>query len=116
FMVAALTLGHLDEHPFVRQGKRETRIVLTDPADAQKPFDLEVEVDRGIATYVYPLPEASADAFVADSHRGWGEAQNVNSRPAYIEIAATPSATLTVKQGEAEVGRVRWRDVEEQGV
>src|SRR5262249_41442314 len=99
FIVAALTLGHLDEQPFVRAGKRETRIVLTDPTDAQKPFDLDVDVDRGVATYVHPLPEAAADEFIADTHRGWGEAQNAKSSPAYVEIAAIPSAMVTVKQG-----------------
>ena len=63
FIVAAITLGTVDEHPFVREGKRETRIILTHPEDAEKPFDLEVEVDRGLARYTHPLPEASAEAF-----------------------------------------------------
>jgi hypothetical protein len=115
FIVAAVTLGLLDEPPFVREGARATRIVLSDPADAQKPFDLDVQVDRGVATYAYPLPEASADEFIADTHRGWGEAQNAKSSPAYVEIAAIPSATVTLKQGDAELGRVRWGDVSEHG-
>ena len=116
FIIAAITLGYLDEHPFVRQGRRETRIILTNPEDAEKPFDLDVEVDRGLATYVHPLPEASADAFVNDSFKGWGEAQNPKSSPAYTEIAALPSATITVKQGGEEVGKVKWGDVEQKGV
>ena len=115
FVIGGITLGHIDEHPFVRQGRRETRITLTDPADAEKPFDLDVEVDRGLATYVHALPEASADEFVDDSFKGWGEAQNPKSSPAYTEIAALPSATVTVKQGEEEVGQVKWGDVQEKG-
>ncbi|MDE0503836.1 MAG: hypothetical protein OXI86_07130, partial [Candidatus Poribacteria bacterium] len=115
FIVAAITLGHADEHPFVRQGRREARITLTNPEDAEKPFDLDVEVDRGLATYVHALPVASAEEFADDSFKGWGEAQNPKSSPAYTEIAALPSATVTVKQGEEEVGKVNWGDVQEKG-
>jgi hypothetical protein len=116
FIVAAITLGNADEHPFVRQGKRETRIILTRPEDAKKPFDLDVEVDRGLARYTHPLPEASTDAFINDSFRGWGEPPNSKSSPAYTEISALPSATVTIKQGMEKLGAVRWGDVEEKGV
>ena len=70
----------------------------------------------GTATYVHPLPEASADDFVDDDFAGWGEAQNPKSSPAYVEVAAIPSATVTVKQGEDKVGEVRWGDVEQKKV
>ena len=33
----------------------------------------------------------------------------------YASIAAMPSATVTVRQGGAELGRVRWGDVERDG-
>ena len=115
FIIAGITLGHLDEHPFARQGRRPVRIVLTDPADAEKPFDVDVGVDRGDTTYVHALPEASADEFLNDSFKGWGEEQNAGSSPLYAEISATPSATLTVSQGGDEVGRVNWGEVEEKG-
>ena len=115
FAIGGVTLGHVDEHPFVRQGRREARIVLTGDEDAAKPFDLSVEVDRGIANYTHPLPESQADEFLSDPHKGWGESQNAKSSPAYVEIAAIPSATVTVKQGEEEVGAVSWREVEESG-
>ncbi len=64
---------------------------------------------------MHALPEASADEFAGDSFKGWGEAQNPKSSPAYTEIAALPSATVTVKQGEEEVGKVNWGDVQEKG-
>ena len=115
FIVAALTLSHLDEEPFPRQRRREARIVLTDPADAEKPFDVDVDVDRGSATYVHPLPEASAEEFIEDTHKGWGEEQNVGSSPAYVEISATPSATVTVKSGSGPVGKVNWGEVQGKG-
>ena len=115
FVVAAVTLGHVDEHPFTREGRRPARIVLTDPKDAQKPFDLDVEVDRGDTTYVHPLPEASTEEFLDDSIKGWGQEQNPNSSPAYVEVSAVPSATMTVKQDGEEVGKVKWGEVEEKG-
>ena len=116
FIIAAITLGHLDEHPFAREGRRPARIVLTDPSDAKKPFDLDVEVDRGDTTYVHPLPQASAEEYVKDSYRGWGEEQNGRSSPAYVEVSAVPSATVRVKQGGEEIGEVNWGEVEEKGL
>ena len=94
----------------------EARITLSDPKDGEAPFDLDVAVDRGVATYVHPLPGASADEFVQDAFKGWGEEQNTKASPAYVEVAAIPSATVTVKQGEKELGAVRWGDVEAKGV
>ena len=116
FIIAGLTVSQANEHPFVRQGKREARLTLTDPEDAEKPFDLRVDVDRGVASYVHPLPEASADDFVDDDFAGWGETQNPKSSPAYVEVAAIPSATLSVKRGEETVGEVKWGDVEQKKV
>ena len=115
FIVAGVTTGHVDEHPFPRQGRREVKLTLTDPDAARRPFDLDAKVDRGIATYVHPLPAADAGSFVGDRYAGWGEAQNPASSPAYTEIAATPSATVTVEQGGSALGRVRWGDVEQRG-
>src|SRR5439155_23617435 len=54
------------------------------------------------------LPASSAEDFLQDSFAGWGEAQNPHSSPAYVEVAAIPSATLSVKRGEEIVGAVRW--------
>ena len=115
FIIAGITTGHVDEFPFPRQGRREVKVTLTDPEAARRPFDLDVKVDRGIATYAHPLPEADAGSFAGDRYAGWGEAQNPASSPAYTEIAATPSATVTVEQGGSAVGRVRWGDVERRG-
>ena len=115
FLLAGITLGHLDEHPFNRQGRREARIVLTNPDDAAKPFGMEVEVDRGVATYAQPLPVASDEEFVNDPFRGWGETPNPGSSPAYVEVAGTPSATLKVTLDEKEIGSVRWGEVETKG-
>ena len=80
FVVAAITLGQLDEDPFTRDGKKPARIIITDPSEANQPFDMEVSVDRGFNTYVHPLPTNSPDEFLQDDFKGWGQQQNVTSR------------------------------------
>ncbi|HEV7215992.1 MAG TPA: CehA/McbA family metallohydrolase, partial [Chloroflexota bacterium] len=59
--------------------------------------------------------ESLAD-FLQDPLRGWGEAANDQNSPAYVEIAATPSATVTIRSGEETLGSVRWGELEQQGV
>jgi len=120
FLVAAVTLGLTDEEPFVRDGSVPVRIDLKRSDLAARPLEasapsLQLAVDRGIASYVYQLPERSADEFLIDPFAGWGEAQNRTSRPAYAEVAAIPSATVTVGFGEETVDAVRWGDVLDNG-
>ena len=115
FILAAITLGHLDEDPIPRRATREVKITLPQKEDVQKPFRMAVEVDRGIATYPYPLPEKSADEFLGDDFKGWGESQNDKSSPAYVEVAATPSATVTIKNHDETLGEVKWGKLEEKG-
>ena len=115
FMIAAITLGQLDEHPFVRQRRRPVKVTL-DGETADEPFDVDVEVDRGVATYAFALPEASDEEFLADSFKGWGEEQNEKASPSYVEVAGIPSATVTVKQDGLEVAEAEWGEVEEKRV
>ena len=115
FILAALTLGHLDEDPIPRRATRDVMITLPQEEDAAKPFRMEVEVDRGVATYPYPLPEKSADEFLNDERKGWGEPQSNNSSPAHVEVVATPSATVTVKNHDETLGAVKWGELEEKG-
>jgi hypothetical protein len=115
FIVAAISLGHSAEFPCNRNAKREVKIVLPKKADAQKPFALEVEVDRGVATFPYALPEKSAGEFLKNSTKGFGEAQNTKSSPVFVEIAATDSATVTVKQDGKKLGAANWDELQEKG-
>ena len=101
FVVAGITISDVDEHPFVRAPARPVRLVTQDGRDGV----LDIEVDRGVATYPQPLPGE-------DDRAGWGAAEG---RPAYASIAALPSAKVTVRQGGTELGRVRWGDVERDG-
>ncbi|MBZ0286017.1 MAG: hypothetical protein K8I30_00275, partial [Anaerolineae bacterium] len=111
FLVAAVTLGQVDEEPFYRQGSRPIKITLTD----DRISSLDVEVDRGVATYAHPLPAQPADAFLSDDLKGCGEARNPRSSPAYVEIAAIPSARVTVKADGAEIGHANWGELENAG-
>lgn len=115
FIIAAITLGHLDEEPVPRHPNREVKITLPKPEDAEKPFDMEVNVDRGTATYPYSLPENPSDGFIDDDFKGWGETQNSKSSPAYTEISATPSATVEIKNNDETLGSVNWGEVQEKG-
>ena len=114
-VIGGITVGHVDEHPFARQGRRPVRIDLIDPDAADSPFDLEVSVDRGDATYPYALPEQSTDDFVEDGFKGWGEAQNTESSPSYVEVSAVPSATVSIKQDGQAVADVNWGDLQDKG-
>lgn len=113
--VAGVTLSHLEEWPFPREGREAVKIELPESELADHRFNLSVEVDRGVATYPYPLPTAEPEAFLEDPQGGWGEAANQKNSPAYVEIAATPSATVTVKAGEEEIGTARWSELRTKG-
>ncbi len=116
FIVAAITLGYLDEDPIPRRPNREVKITLPQAEDADKPFDMEVNVDRGTATYPYPLPENSSEEFINDDFKGWGEFQNNKSSPAYVEVSATPSATVEVKNRGEVLGAVNWGELQKKRV
>src|SRR6266702_2645802 len=116
FLVAGITMGHCDEYPFVRSGARPLKMTITDPVASARPFDLAVAVDRGVTTFPYPLPRQSPDKFLVDPLAGWGEELNVQSSPASVEIAALPSATVTVTQGSDVLGMARWGEIEEKKV
>ena len=115
FILAGVTLGHVDEHPFSRAARRPVRVDLKDAEKADKPFDLDVTIDRGERTYTHPLPEQPSDEFLADPYKGFGEVQNPKSSPAYVELSGVPSATVEVIQEGETIDAVNWGDVESQG-
>ena len=71
FLVAGITLGQAEEHPFVRTPSRPVRLVVTDPDLAGRDDVLDVEVDRGVPTYPQPLPTDEDDrpGYGAATHR-----------------------------------------------
>ncbi len=128
FFIGGITLGHADEEPFARDPMRPVRIELLRPEDAERECSggdpriasenegcLEVEVDRGFAGYVHSLPSSTADEFIDDTHKGWGETNNRKNSPAYVEVTATPSATLSVRQNGEELAAVNWGKLQSEG-
>ena len=113
FIVAGVTLGYLDEHPFSRTGRRPVKVTLKEDADAEKAFDVEVTIDRGEATYTHSLPEQSSREFLESNYKGWGEPQNQESSPSYVELSGTSSATVTVNQGGNKIDSVSWGVIED---
>lgn len=110
FILAAITASTAAEEPFPRPDPRYVVIGLRGPR-AARPFGLSVEVDRGTATYAYPLL-AAADPFLESELHGWGEPVNVASARAYAAIVATPSATIRVLQDGEELAAVRRGDLD----
>jgi hypothetical protein len=80
FFIAAITLGHVDEEPFTRQARRPVKISIGSPFAGQS-FQLDVTVDRGLATYAYPLPLQSAEAFLNDKLKGCGTTRTAVTGP-----------------------------------
>ncbi|HVO71186.1 MAG TPA: CehA/McbA family metallohydrolase, partial [Aggregatilineaceae bacterium] len=111
FQLGGITLSSLAEDPFGREPGRPVKITLTNAAQADQPFNLSLEVDRGVATYPYPLPRQDREAFLADSFRGWGQEYSSHNSPAYAQIAGLDSATVRLKSGTDEIAQVRWGDV-----
>lgn len=111
FLLGGITLCHLAENPLAWEPLRPVRLTLANPEVADRPFDLAVEVDRGVSTYTYPLPRAAAETFTADPMAGWGQEYSNHNSPAYVQIAASPSATLRVRSGKNEIAALRWGDV-----
>lgn len=112
FAVAGITLGFVDEYPFSTSAREDVKITLNKKGDIEKLYDLDVEIDRGVATYAYPLPTLTAEQYLSEPVKGWGDELNIRkSSPAYARIAGTSSATVTVKQKGKPVGKVRWGDL-----
>src|SRR5690606_2392202 len=66
-------------------------------------------------SYAYPISRQDNKAYLNHPLKGWGAEENRKASPAWVEIAATPSATITVKQGEEELGRLNWGEVQAKG-
>jgi hypothetical protein len=111
-LVAGITLGHLDEHPLARSPAVPVAIELPKPAPNDPAAGLGVRIDRGIASYAYPLARASVESLLEDPLRGWGEPSPANVSSCYSLVSGSPSGTLAVSVGGAEVGAVSWGEVE----
>lgn len=114
-LVAAITLSRLDEHPFVRDAALPVRVSMTGTDRPWPAEELRVEVDRGVASYTYPLPGTDVEGFLSDPMRGWGEPIDPETPHAYARVAAIPSATLTVAGPEGAIASLPWSEVSTAG-
>lgn len=106
-LVAGITTAHAGESPFGREAARTVRIAAADVLG-----EPSVEVDRGAASYAFPLPEGGAMSTLDDPLKAWGgRDEDADSRGAYVRIVAVPSATVGVKDGDRTLGTFRWRDL-----
>jgi hypothetical protein len=110
-LVAAITVANAGEHPFPREAARVVRLSARGPGGPAKLAEPVVEVDRGVVGYAFPVPDTDVSAYLGDGRRGWGEDADPDTSSAYARIAAVPSATITLKDGDAEVGSFRWGDL-----
>lgn len=110
-LLAAVTVANADEHPFPREAARTVRVSAVGPGGPVPLVEPSVEVDRGVVGYAFSLPSADVDAYLADPRRGWGEDADAESSSAYARVAAVPSATVTVRDGDREVGAFRFGDL-----
>jgi hypothetical protein len=115
FGIGGITLSFADEYPIVREGARPVTISLIDPTDAERPFDLAIDVDRGTTTFPYSLPTGSSESFIRDDFAGWGEKTSETSANSYVEVAALSSATVSIKRAGETIGEFRWGDLLERG-
>jgi hypothetical protein len=110
-LLAGVTAGTAGEHPFPREAALPVKIEAIGPDGPLRLTDPRVEVDRGMASYPYRLPGADSERFLEDPFKGWGETEDPESARVYSRIAAVPSATVLVNDGDHEVARFRWGDL-----
>jgi hypothetical protein len=111
-LVAAVTVGNADEHPFSREAARTLRFTALGPDGPRPLSEPAVDVDRGAATYAFRLPgTGDVTGLMADPMKGWGEPADPDSPHAYARVAAVGSATVVLKDGEDEIGRFCWKEL-----
>ena len=117
FIVAAITLGYLDEDPIPRRPRREVKITLPQSGDADKPFDMEVNVDRGVATYPYPLPENGSPMPLSMMISKVGVNPKI-TRAVLLTLRYLPlhQQVFEVKNQGETLGTVNWGEVQKKGI
>ena len=111
FLLAAVTLGHLDEEPFCRTGRPHAQASPSrSPRTRRAPSPSAWPSIAAWPPSPMPLPAAPASAFCPGACPASGTQANAGSSPAYVQVAATPSATLRWRWAHEPVGHVRWGD------
>jgi hypothetical protein len=95
-VVCGLTLFHREVNPLRRERLRTYRFTLPDDSAA----DLSrwaVSVDLGVVARTYLLNEFDAPAWLVSARAGLGEDFQTAQPYLYTEVAASPAATLTLR-------------------
>lgn len=105
FTIAGLSIGYVDEDPLEYHRPVPVRIEFNNdpPTDMT---EMDVEIDRGLVSYLYPLPLTSSEEFLANHSAGWGEPLNYGANPSYVMVAGAESASITVKRNGQPVTSV----------
>ena len=90
FIVAGVTVGDLDEDPFVRTGPGPRHDHLLGPTADGESRPLETVVDRGVATFTRRTQPGPPGAFLADPVAGWGQAAVPADRVGQPAVRPTP--------------------------
>lgn len=114
YVLASIVAGTAEEFPFAREGARPVKVTVDGLEDTDR-LEWRVDVDRGTATLPYRLPSGPVDEYLADPMAGFGDQFPKGQSPAYVEVSATPSATLRVTREGEELASARWGDVVEKG-
>jgi hypothetical protein len=110
-LIAAVTLSHLEEHPFLRQRRRPIGIAVNRAPFTPDISELRLEVDRGVASHVHPLAGHTVSEYLSDPLTGWGAPIVCGSERGYVHLAATNSATVSVRWGDELLGSARWGQI-----
>lgn len=108
-VVAGVTLGFIAEDPVRPRTRLTARVRIAAEADVTSPP--RIVVDRGVAGYPQALPDQPLDAS-GMGYPGWGAPDADGSAGYYVDIAAAPSATVSVADDAGRFAAdVRWADV-----
>ncbi|HKF76116.1 MAG TPA: CehA/McbA family metallohydrolase [Candidatus Dormibacteraeota bacterium] len=110
YVLGSIVAGFADEFPFPREGLRALRVTIDGEREDAR-LDWRVVVDRGLATFPHRLPGSTVEQFLSDPLAGFGDAVGAASSPAYVEVSAVPSATLSVRRDAGDLGSARWGDL-----
>jgi hypothetical protein len=104
-VVCGLTLFHGREHPLRYQRLALYRVTLPEGGAEQKER-WEFSIDLGVVARTYALNEFQPDAWLGAPDPGIGAREKPiqNGRHIYVELTATPDATLSLR--DAQTGRV----------
>jgi len=114
YVIGSIVAGFTAEFPFPREGARALRVTVAGDQPGAR-LDWRMDVDRGLATFPFPLSDSTVEEFLDDPLAGFGDAFEGRSSAAYVEVAAVPSATLSVHRDDRHLGSARWDELQASG-